>query len=68
MATYKTLYRCRDCGATSYQAVIDRAANGRLEPTGRYRCTGCRSIFATIREWWEPRRGGPDFGPSQLTR
>jgi hypothetical protein len=63
MATYKTVYKCRDCGATSYQQVIDRAPSGALLPTGKYRCTGCRSIFATIRAWWEPRRT-LDFRPS----
>jgi predicted nucleic acid-binding Zn ribbon protein len=56
MATYKTIYKCRECGATSYQQVIDRAQNGALMPTGQYRCTGCRNVFATIRSWWEPRR------------
>ena len=56
MANYKTVYKCRECGATSYQPVIDRAENGSLRPTGQYRCTGCRNIFATIRAWWEPRR------------
>jgi len=58
MATYKTktIYKCRECGATSYQHVIGRALNGALLPTGQYRCTGCRNVFATIRAWWEPRR------------
>lgn len=53
--TYKTVYQCRECGATSYQPVIDRANNGALLPTGQYRCTGCRNIFATVRSWWAPR-------------
>ncbi|MDZ7920954.1 hypothetical protein [Rhodoferax sp.] len=56
MATYKTVYKCRECGATSYQPVIDRAANGALKPTGEYKCTGCRNVFASLRAWWEPRR------------
>jgi len=56
MVQYKTLYQCRDCGATSYQRVIDRAENGVLQATGQFRCSGCRTIFATIRAWWEPRR------------
>jgi DNA-directed RNA polymerase subunit M/transcription elongation factor TFIIS len=57
MATYKTktIYKCRECGATSYQQMIDRAQNGALIPTGQYRCTGCRNIFSSIRSWWEPR-------------
>jgi len=56
MVQYKTIYKCRECGATSYQQVIDRAQNGALQATGQYRCTGCRNIFSTIRSWWEPRR------------
>lgn len=57
MATaYKTRYQCRECGATSYQPVIGRVPSGALRPTGEYRCTGCRNVFATIRAWWEPRR------------
>lgn len=63
--TYKTVYKCRECGATSYQRVIDRAPNGVLQATGEYKCTGCRNIFATIRAWWEPRRT-PDFQPSSF--
>lgn len=67
MATtpFKTVYKCRECGATSYQRVIDRAPNGTLQATGEYKCTGCRNIFATLRAWWEPRRA-PDFQPSSF--
>lgn len=61
---YKTVYKCRDCGATSYQPVIDRAQNGALLPTGQYRCSGCRSIFANVRSWWTPKRT-PDFQASR---
>ncbi|MEI8168315.1 MAG: hypothetical protein WCG50_01485 [Rhodoferax sp.] len=56
MATNNTVYKCRECGATSYQRVIERALSGALLPTGQYRCTGCRNVFATVRAWWEPRR------------
>jgi DNA-directed RNA polymerase subunit RPC12/RpoP len=65
MATIKTkiLYKCRECGATSYQQVIDRGPSGALQATGQYRCSGCRNIFASIKAWWEPRRT-PDFQPS----
>lgn len=66
MANYKTIYKCRECGATSYQRVIDRAENGALLPTGEYKCTGCRNVFATLRAWWEPRRTH-DFQPSALS-
>ena len=63
MPQFKTVYKCRECGATSYQPVLDRAQNGLLQPTGQYRCSGCRNVFATIRSWWEPRRVA-DFQPS----
>jgi DNA-directed RNA polymerase subunit RPC12/RpoP len=66
MATYKTAYKCRECGATSYQPVIDRAPSGALLPTGQYKCTGCRNIFATIRAWREPHRS-PDFQVSSFS-
>ncbi|MDP3653499.1 MAG: hypothetical protein Q8R67_17665 [Rhodoferax sp.] len=56
MSTYKTMYKCRDCGATSYQSVIGRAQNGALLATGQYRCTGCRNVFSSIRDWWQPKR------------
>lgn len=61
---YRTVYKCRDCGATSYQPVIDRAANGALVPTGQYKCTGCRHIFSSVQAWKEPRRslGGTNSG------
>jgi hypothetical protein len=52
---YKTVYKCRECGATSYQPVIDRADNGALLPTGQCRCSGCRNIFDSVRSWWSPR-------------
>ncbi len=64
MPTYNTVYRCRECGATSYQPVIERAASGALAPTGQYKCTGCRNVFASLRAWWEPRKP-VDFQPSR---
>jgi hypothetical protein len=60
---YKTLYKCHNCGATSYQPVIDRAKSGALMPTGRCKCSGCRNIFASVRAWWTPRNL-PDFQAS----
>ena len=66
MAIFKTIYKCRECGATSYQPVMDRAANGALQPTGAYKCTGCRNVFASLRAWWEPRRP-VDFQGSQFS-
>jgi hypothetical protein len=52
---FRTVYKCRDCGSPSYQPVIGRAQSGALLPTGQYRCTGCRSVFANVRSWWTPR-------------
>lgn len=48
---YKTRYKCRQCGAASYGPVIERAQDGALHTTGHYRCSGCRSIFSTIKAW-----------------
>jgi len=62
---YKTVYKCRDCGATSYQPVIERMDNGALLPNGQYRCTGCRSIFASVRAWWTPKRSA-EFQATQV--
>lgn len=68
MAVYKTIYQCRECGSTSYQRVMERAANGALQPTGQYKCTGCRNVFANVRDWWEPRPASRDFAPSSFPR
>lgn len=65
MPQFKTIYKCHECGATSYQPVLARAPNGTLQPTGQYRCTGCRNVFVTLRAWWEPRRAA-EFQVSTL--
>ncbi len=65
MANFKTIYKCRMCGATNYQPVIGRADNGALLPTGEYRCSGCRNIFASIRAWWEPVRAAQAPPPGE---
>jgi DNA-directed RNA polymerase subunit RPC12/RpoP len=66
MATYKTIYKCRVCGTTSYQRVMGRADSGALQPTGEYRCTGCRNVFNSLRAWWEPQRSA-DFQSSKFS-
>ena len=63
MPTHNTSYKCRECGATGYQPVMERAANGVLRPTGAYKCAGCRNVFASLRAMWEPRCS-PDFAAS----
>lgn len=56
MSQIKTIYKCHVCDAVSYQRVIKRAENGVLQPTGQYRCTGCRNVFESLRAWWQPSR------------
>lgn len=61
---YKTRYKCHDCGATSYLPVLVRSVSGALMPSGQYRCSGCRGIFATVKAWCRPRRM-PEFEVSR---
>lgn len=56
MSPIQPIYKCHVCDAVSYQRVIKRAENGVLQPTGQYRCTGCRNIFESVRDWWQPNR------------
>lgn len=65
MANFKTIYKCRICGTTSYQRVMERAPDGAMQPLGAYRCCGCRNIFDSVRAWWEPQRG-KDFQGSKF--
>jgi hypothetical protein len=66
MVNYKTIYKCRGCGTTSYKRLMERQPSGAWQPTGPYQCTGCRNVFATLRAWWgEPKRPA-DFQPSQM--
>lgn len=53
--SYKTVYKCHECGATSYQPVIERAPGGALLANGQYRCSGCHSVFTSVKAWWAPR-------------
>jgi DNA-directed RNA polymerase subunit RPC12/RpoP len=64
MATKNTLYKCRECGSTNYQHVIERSPDGALLETGQYRCTGCRSVFSSVRAWYEPRQDGGNTEPA----
>ena len=59
MSNYKTVYKCRVCGSTNYQRVLVRSASGALQPSGIYRCSGCRNEFESLRAWWEPQRSVP---------
>lgn len=50
---------CRLCGATAYQPVIARDANGAMMPSGTYRCVRCKLEFNTIDQW----RGNAEAAP-----
>jgi hypothetical protein len=68
MATYKTVYKCRGCGTTSYKRLMERQPSGAWQPTGPYQCCGCRNIFESLKAWWGdlPQRRPMDFRPSQM--
>jgi DNA-directed RNA polymerase subunit RPC12/RpoP len=54
MSPSKAIYKCHICAAVSYQRVVRRDNNGVLQPTGQYRCTGCRNVFESLQSWWRP--------------
>jgi len=47
----KSIYRCHQCGATSYKPVIKRDEQGAMRMSGTYQCTGCRPEFTDIDAW-----------------
>jgi DNA-directed RNA polymerase subunit RPC12/RpoP len=61
--SFKTVYKCRECGATSYQPMVGRAHNGALLPNGKYRCSGCRNVFDDLKSWWTPLSASSDAQP-----
>jgi DNA-directed RNA polymerase subunit RPC12/RpoP len=63
--SFKTVYKCRECGATSYQPMLGRAHNGALLPTGKYRCTGCRNVFDDLKSWWTPLSASSEAQPAR---
>ena len=44
-------YSCRSCATTSYRQVIARDSDGVMRPSGMYACTGCKAVFADLKEW-----------------
>ncbi|WP_418320006.1 hypothetical protein [Piscinibacter sakaiensis] len=44
-------YRCRLCGAASYQRLLHRGPDGAMGYSGTYRCSGCAIDFADPIEW-----------------
>lgn len=47
----RTAYHCHRCGAGCYRRVIERASDGAMRASDRFRCTGCDLVFADRREW-----------------
>jgi len=66
MVQYKTVYKCRACGTTSYKRLMERQPSGAWQPTGPYQCTGCRNVFESLRAWWGDPLPKKDFRPSQM--
>ena len=48
-------YRCRSCGATSYQPLVHRDPDGAMRYSGVYKCSGCPVEFTQIGSWRERR-------------
>ena len=44
-------YACRLCGATSYRRLTQRGANGAMEYSALYRCSGCEVTFDNPVAW-----------------
>jgi hypothetical protein len=44
-------YRCRLCGAASYQRLLHRSPEGAMTYSGIYRCSGCAVDFSDPLEW-----------------
>ena len=47
--------RCRACGATSYQRLTHRGADGVMQYSGVCRCSGCGLVFSDLSNWRERR-------------
>ena len=46
-------YRCRLCGAASDRRLIHRGADGAMQYSGLYRCSGCSVTFTDPAAWRE---------------
>lgn len=53
MHSANRLYRCRLCGAASYQRQVHRGPEGTMVYSGVYRCSGCAVDFADPADWRE---------------
>lgn len=49
------IYRCRQCGATSYRKLTHRGSDGVMRYSGIYRCSGCSFTFSEPADWRERR-------------
>lgn len=48
-------YRCRSCGASSYQRLVRRDPDGVMRYSGVYKCSGCSLEFTQLGSWRERR-------------
>ena len=55
MHTLPPIYRCRACGAASYQKLTHRGPDGVMQYSGLYRCSGCSFTFSDPTTWRERR-------------
>ena len=55
MYTLPPIYRCRACGAVSYQKLTHRGPDGVMRYSGVYRCSGCSITFSDPSAWRERR-------------
>jgi len=56
MDTPSPLYRCRSCGASSYQRLVHRDLDGVMRYSGVYKCSGCPLEFSQLGSWREQRQ------------
>jgi len=67
MNTMPSPYRCRSCGASTYQRLVHRGRDGVMRYSGIYKCSGCPREFSELASWRERRlrpRGAPTGTPS----
>jgi len=48
-------YRCRSCGASTYQRLVHRGPDGVMRYSGVYKCSGCPREFTELASWRDRR-------------
>ena len=48
-------YRCRSCGASTYQRLVHRGPDGVMRYSGVYKCSGCPLEFTELGSWRDRR-------------